>query len=67
MVFSKMKLRLEEWLYKTKDPWICAPHAVLEDKGHFKDNPQCMPLYNEDVLLDTNENANQLVNEHFEF
>ena len=28
------------------DPWICAPHAVLEDKGNFKYNPQCMPLYN---------------------
>lgn len=36
--------RLNKWLEVTEDPWRCAPHAVLQDKGEFKDNPQCMTL-----------------------
>lgn len=36
--------RLNKWLEITEDPWRCAPHAVLQDKGEFKDNPQCMTL-----------------------
>lgn len=37
---------LNEWLSKTNDPWRCAPHAILQDKGEFKDNPQCLTLAN---------------------
>ena len=44
--FEDMKQSLKAWQNKTGDPWICAPHAVLENKGRFKDNPHCMPLYN---------------------
>ena len=44
--FEDMKQKLKAWQNKTRDPWICAPHAVLENKGRFKDNPRCMPLYN---------------------
>ena len=44
--FEDMKQSLKAWQSKTEDPWICAPHAVLENKGRFKDNPNCMPLYN---------------------
>lgn len=41
---TKLAERLNEWLTITEDPWRCAPHAVLQDKGEFKDNPQCMTL-----------------------
>jgi len=46
-VFEQLKTTLSNWQNRTKDPWICSPHAVLEDKGTFKNNPQCLPLYNE--------------------
>lgn len=36
--------RLNEWLEITNDPWRCAPHAVLQDAGPFKNHPQCMTL-----------------------
>ena len=52
-VFEDLKSGLTSWLYKTKDPWICAPHAVFENKGRFKDNPRCMPLHN-DLINDNN-------------
>lgn len=48
-VFEQLKTTLSNWQNKTKDPWICSPHAVLEDKGRFKNNPQCLPLYNEEI------------------
>ncbi|KAK9729479.1 protein of unknown function (DUF4976) [Popillia japonica] len=43
----ELKMRLLEWQKLTKDPWICSPHAVYEDKGLYKDNPQCLGLDNE--------------------
>ena len=46
-VFAEMKSALNAWQNATQDPWICSPHGVLEDKGSFKDNPQCLPLMNE--------------------
>lgn len=45
-IFQELSDKLMEWQKNTKDPWICAPHAVLEDKGDYKDNPQCMDLLN---------------------
>lgn len=36
--------KLNEWLQATNDPWRCAPHAVLQDAGEFKDDPQCLTL-----------------------
>lgn len=36
--------RLAKWQRETADPWRCAPHGVLEDKGEFKDEPQCLTL-----------------------
>eukprot|EP00093_Oithona_nana_P005233 05233.XXX_57608_53198_1 [CDS] Oithona nana genome sequencing. len=44
--FEVLHGKLIEWQKATHDPWLCAPHAVYEDKGHFKDHPQCMPLFN---------------------
>lgn len=44
--FEELRKQLFDWQLKTKDPWICAPHAVLENKGNFKENPQCLDLYN---------------------
>lgn len=41
---SKLEGRLKKWLEETEDPWRCAPHAVLQDEGEFKVNPQCMTL-----------------------
>lgn len=46
-VFKELKGRLEEWQKSTYDPWLCAPHAVFENKGNYKTNPQCLSLDNE--------------------
>lgn len=40
----RLENRLKKWQQITKDPWICAPHGVLQDKGEFKNNPQCLTL-----------------------
>lgn len=45
-IFDELRERLVEWQKETDDPWICAPHAVYEDKGSFKNNPQCLDLDN---------------------
>lgn len=29
---------------KTEDPWICAPHGVLQNQGPYKNHPTCMTL-----------------------
>lgn len=46
--FAKLRKELEEklwnWQVDTNDPWRCAPHAVLEDKGEYKGNPSCLTL-----------------------
>ncbi|XP_051173633.1 N-sulphoglucosamine sulphohydrolase [Leptopilina boulardi] len=45
-IFIDLKKRLLDWQKETKDPWLCAPEGVFQSVGNFKDNPQCMPLYN---------------------
>uniref|UniRef100_T1JAG0 Sulfatase N-terminal domain-containing protein n=1 Tax=Strigamia maritima TaxID=126957 RepID=T1JAG0_STRMM len=45
---SYLKHQLHSWQLNTTDPWICAPHGVLEPK--ISDGNKvfgCMPLYNE--------------------
>lgn len=44
---EKFKSLLRSWQVKTNDPWICSPNAVLENTGKYKQNPQCLPLYND--------------------
>ncbi|XP_077490725.1 N-sulfoglucosamine sulfohydrolase [Amblyomma americanum] len=46
-MLSQLKQALFKWQQTTNDPWICAPHSVLEDSGPFKQDPKCLPLYNE--------------------
>lgn len=43
-IFDDLKNKLWQWQVETDDPWRCAPHAVLEDKGANKGNPQCLTL-----------------------
>lgn len=43
-VRMRLAARLAEWQTITNDPWRCAPHGVLQDKGEFKNDPQCMTL-----------------------
>ncbi|KAK3089182.1 hypothetical protein FSP39_001551 [Pinctada imbricata] len=53
-VLIDLQNRLYKWQNMTSDPWICAPSAVLENKGLYATNPQCLPLYNDlnpDVIL----------------
>ncbi|KAJ8953938.1 hypothetical protein NQ318_019178 [Aromia moschata] len=45
-IFQELKKRLNEWQKATNDPWLCAPHAVFENKGAYKDSPQCLDLDN---------------------
>lgn len=45
-VLTMLKARLKEWQNVTADPWICAPGAVLEYQGLYKNQPSCLPLYN---------------------
>ncbi|CAH1154407.1 unnamed protein product [Phaedon cochleariae] len=45
-VFKELQQRLSDWQKRTNDPWICSPHAVFEDTGSFKSNPQCLGLDN---------------------
>jgi N-sulfoglucosamine sulfohydrolase len=45
-VEATLKKRLMEWQEKTGDPWRCAPHGVLEDKGEFAEEPTCLSLEN---------------------
>ncbi|GLV41678.1 N-sulfoglucosamine sulfohydrolase [Carabus blaptoides fortunei] len=45
-IFDMLQQKLFDWQLKTNDPWICSPHAVLEDKGSYKNNPKCLDLYN---------------------
>lgn len=50
---AKVRKELEEklwnWQVDTKDPWRCAPHAVLEDKGDYKGNPSCLTLAHDEM------------------
>jgi N-sulfoglucosamine sulfohydrolase len=45
-ILDDLKTRLYQWQNVTGDPWICSPTGVLEDKGDYKGQPQCLPLYN---------------------
>ncbi|XP_033108057.1 N-sulphoglucosamine sulphohydrolase-like [Anneissia japonica] len=45
-ILESLKKKLVSWQHKTHDPWICAPQGVLEDKGMYKDNPQCFSMDN---------------------
>ncbi|KAJ8916108.1 hypothetical protein NQ315_004475 [Exocentrus adspersus] len=45
-IFEELKVKLLKWQNDTNDPWICSPHAVFENKGLFKLNPQCLDLDN---------------------
>lgn len=41
---ADLQERLGKWLELTNDPFRCAPHGVLQDKGEYMDEPQCLPL-----------------------
>ncbi|GIY20200.1 n-sulphoglucosamine sulphohydrolase [Caerostris darwini] len=43
---TTLQKMLLDWQISTNDPWICSPSGVLENKGRFKENPTCLPLYN---------------------
>jgi len=45
-VISSLAGLLSKWQKETSDPWLCSPHAVLEQSGAQKGHPQCMQLYN---------------------
>lgn len=45
-IITELQAKLFEWQNITYDPWICSPHSVLENKGVYKGNPQCLSLYN---------------------
>ncbi|KAK4874786.1 hypothetical protein RN001_014146 [Aquatica leii] len=45
-IFKELQEKLYNWQKETNDPWLCAPHSILEDAGEFQDNPQCMGLDN---------------------
>lgn len=45
IIFRKLGKKLNEWQNKTQDPWICFPHAVLEDKGYYKHSPECLNIH----------------------
>lgn len=51
--FAKIRKKLEDtlwnWQVDTNDPWRCAPHAVLEDKGEYKGNPSCLTLGHDEM------------------
>lgn len=41
-VLESLREQLLKWQWRTEDPWVCEPDAVLETKLE----PQCRPLYN---------------------
>lgn len=45
-IISQLRGQLTAWQNVTDDPWICAPTAVLEKGGIYKQHPQCMALDN---------------------
>ncbi|XP_068157194.1 N-sulphoglucosamine sulphohydrolase [Drosophila tropicalis] len=44
---KQLRQQLYQWQIDTKDPWRCAPHAVLQEQGVFKKNPVCLTLGHE--------------------
>lgn len=43
-VRKELEKRLSDWLVETNDPWRCAPNAILEDKGSYLNEAQCLTL-----------------------
>lgn len=48
-VLKELQETLWKWQVETNDSFRCAPHAVLEDKGEFKGNPQCLTLAHDEM------------------
>ena len=45
-VLVSLQDQLTGWQNLTGDPWLCSPHAVLENSGDFKREMKCMGLDN---------------------
>lgn len=45
-IFNELRNKIYQWQRQTNDPWICSPHAVFENVGKFKHDPQCLDLDN---------------------
>ena len=45
-ILASLQSSLASWQNLTGDPWLCSPHAVLENTGEYKRNMQCMLLDN---------------------
>ena len=48
-VLKDLQEKLLNWQVATSDPFRCSPHAILEDKGEYKGNPQCLTLAHEEL------------------
>ncbi|XP_017145033.1 N-sulphoglucosamine sulphohydrolase [Drosophila miranda] len=46
-ILKQLRQQLYQWQVDTKDPWRCAPHAVLQEQGVFKEDPVCLTLGHE--------------------
>ena len=45
-ILQSLKSELLTWQNTTSDPWLCSPHAVLENSGNHKFEPFCLKLNN---------------------
>lgn len=45
-ILLELQGKLSNWQKVTNDPWLCAPHSVLENVREFESNPQCLGLDN---------------------
>lgn len=48
-IMKDLQEKLFKWQEETNDPFRCMPHAVLEDKGEYAGNAQCLTLAHEDL------------------
>lgn len=48
-ILGELKEALWKWQVETNDPWRCSPNAVLEDKGEFSGNAQCLTLAHDEM------------------
>ncbi|KAH8358717.1 hypothetical protein KR093_002020 [Drosophila rubida] len=46
---KQLQQKLFNWQVDTADPWRCAPHAVLQAQGVFKEHPVCLTLGHEAI------------------
>ncbi|EDX12400.1 GD20145, partial [Drosophila simulans] len=44
---KQLREQLFDVIVATKDPWRCAPHAVLQEQGVYKEQPACLTLGHE--------------------